>query len=119
MEKYDYFEAVVKDVKEYIRDNDYDLTEWRAEEDLKDRLFTEDSVTGNGDGSHRSRWECEEFLCHNMDLLEEACWALGNDFGEQVKRGAQSCDSMIRCYLLDGAVSHAIKEMEEDSEYYA
>lgn len=50
MEKYDYLSAVESDVREYIENNvnfhDYsDLDEMK--EDLNEKLFVDDSVTGN------------------------------------------------------------------------
>ena len=64
MEKYNYFEAVKEDVKQWINEHD----EWKSDyaresgkwlrdddsveidEDLNDRLFVEYSVTGNASG---------------------------------------------------------------------
>ena len=76
MEKYDYLSAVESDVREYIENNvnfhDYsDLDEMK--EDLNEKLFVEDSVTGNASGSYTfNTWKAEEYLCHNLDLLAEA-----------------------------------------------
>ena len=76
MEKYDYLSAVENDVREYIEENvdfhDYsDLDEMM--EDLNEKLFVEDSVTGNASGSYTfNTWKAEEYLCHNLDLLAEA-----------------------------------------------
>ena len=128
MEKYNYFKAVKEDVKSWINDND----EWRAdyadesgkwlrddnrddiEEDLNDRLFIEDSVTGNASGSYTfGTWQAEENLCHNLDLLAEAC----NEFGggvDVLKDGAEVCDVTIRCYLLGQAISEVLDEMLEE-----
>lgn len=81
MEKYDYLSAVESDVREYIENNvnfhDYsDLDEMK--EDLNEKLFVEDSVTGNASGSYTfNTWKAEEYLCHNLDLLAEANEAFG------------------------------------------
>ena len=66
MEKYDYLSAVESDVREYIENNvnfhDYsDLDEMK--EDLNEKLFVEDSVTGNASGSYTfNTWKAEEYL---------------------------------------------------------
>ena len=124
---YDYKEAVKEDVKEYIREN-YSADEIREsletsaarsdfEERLNDNLWIEDSVTGNASGSYTfNTWQAEENLCHNMDLLEEACDEFGQDLGEAVERGAEFCDVTIRCYLLCGAISDALDELESEIE---
>lgn len=96
MEKYDYLSAVESDVREYIENNvnfhDYsDLDEMK--EDLNEKLFVEDSVTGNASGSYTfNTWKAEEYLCHNLDLLAEA----NEEFG-----GSSDI-------LSDGAEKHAM-----------
>lgn len=117
MNAYNYREAVKNDVLEYVRDS-YDFaTELRDdrdafEEKLRDDLWTVDSVTGNGSGSYTfNAWEAEENLCHNLDLLGEACEAFGGSV-DVLKDGAESCDVTIRCYLLAGAISEALDELE-------
>lgn len=125
---YDYKEAVKEDVKEYICENyrvgevrkNLETSEARSdfEEKLNDILWVEDSVTGNASGSYTfNTWEAEENLCHNMDLLEEACDEFGQDLGEVVERGAEYCDVTIRCYLLCGAISDALDELESEISY--
>lgn len=124
---YDYKEAVKEDIKDYVREN-YSADEIREnletsaarsdlEEKLNDILWIEDSVTGNASGSYTfNTWQAEENLCHNMDLLEEACNEFGQDFGEAVERGAEYCDVTIRCYLLSGAIYEALDELESEIE---
>ena len=112
MEKYDYRAALYNDIKEYIEENEIDITLWNIEEKLQDDLWIEDSVTGNGSGSYTfNAWKAEENLCHNLDLLEEACKELGCDisrFG-----GAEAMDVCIRCYLLYEMISKVISDMLE------
>lgn len=55
-ERYDYLNAVIDDVREYIAE-EIDLAEWKGnrdglEEKLNDDLWTTDSVTGNASGSY-------------------------------------------------------------------
>ena len=120
MENYNYLEQVTTDAKEAILENmeywDFDDRE-KLEEVANDELWADDSVTGNGSGSYYcNTWRAEEALCHNLDLLAEACEEFGQDIGEAVKRGAEFCDVTIRCYLLSQAIAAAIDELEEEGK---
>lgn len=116
MEKYDYLAAVKKDVKDYIINNNIIINEDNREEveqELDEVLFFEDSVTGNASESYTfSRWQAEENLCHNWDLLSEALSEIGCDV-TYLLQGAEACDVTIRCYLLPQAITGAIDEMME------
>jgi hypothetical protein len=128
MEKYDYLSAVKENVKSWIYDHD----EWKAEyadengkwlrddnrddieEDLNDRLFIEDSVTGNASGSYTfNACKAEEYLCHNLDLLGEALAEFGCEPNYITEKNAEACDVTIRCYLLGQAISEVLSEMLE------
>lgn len=119
MEKYDYLSAVESDVREYIENNvnfhDYsDLDEMK--EDLNEKLFVEDSVTGNASGSYTfNTWKAEEYLCHNLDLLAEANEAFGGS-SDILSDGAEMCDVTIRCYLLGQAIENVAPDMWQDWE---
>jgi len=117
MEKYNYFEAVKEDVLNYIRENDirvYNSNREEVEQDLNDKLFVDDSVTGNASGSYFfNAWKAEEALCHNMDLLAEAHEEFGG-LSADILTSAESCDVTIRCYLLGSAISEALDEVEEE-----
>ena len=119
MEKYDYLSAVESDVREYIENNvdfhDYsDLDE--MEEDLNEKLFVEDSVTGNASGSYTfNAWQAEEYLCHNLDLLAEASEEFGGN-SDILSDGAEACDVTIRCYLLGQAIGNVAPDMWQDWE---
>lgn len=120
MEKYDYLSAVESDVREYIENNvdfhDYsDLDEMK--EDLNEKLFVEDSVTGNASGSYTfNTWKAEEYLCHNLDLLAEANEEFGGS-SDILSDGAEMCDVTIRCYLLGQAIENVAPDMWQDWEY--
>ena len=123
MTNYNYLEAMIEDVKEYLRNEaEYDQEDLfynrsYLEEKLHDELWCNDSVTGNASGSYTfSTWKAEEYLCHNYDELADACEAFGQDIGEAVKRGAEFCDVTIRCYLLGRAISEALDEIEAELE---
>lgn len=119
MEKYDYLSAVESDVREYIENNvnfhDYsDLDEMK--EDLNEKLFVEDSVTGNASGSYTfNTWKAEEYLCHNLDLLAEANEEFGGS-SDILYDGAEMCDVTIRCYLLGQAIENVAPDMWQDWE---
>ena len=117
MEKYNYLEQVTTDAKEAILEN---MEYWNfndreeLEEVAHDELWADDSVTGNGSSSYFcNTWKAEEALCHNWDLLAEACEEFGQDIRWVFKRGAEFCDVTIRCYLLSQAIAAALDELEE------
>lgn len=131
MEKYDYLSAVKEDVKQWINEHD----EWKSdyadesgkwlrednrddiEQDLNDRLFCEDVVTGNASGSYTfNTWQAEENLCHNLDLLGEALTEFGCEPNYITEKGAEACDVTIRCYLLGQAIGEVLDEMLEEDE---
>lgn len=120
MENYNYLEQVTTDAKEAILENMeywtfYDREE--LEEVAHDELWADDSVTGNASGSYYcNTWKSEEALCHNWDLLAEACEEFGQDVGEAFRRGAEFCDVTIRCYLLGQAIAAALDELEEEGK---
>ena len=120
MENYNYLEQVTTDAKEAILEN---MKYWsfndreELEEVAHDELWADDGVTGNGSGSYFfSTWKSEEALCHNLDLLAEACEEFGEDIGEAVKQGAEFCDVTIRCYLLGQSIAAALDELEEEGK---
>ncbi len=117
MEKYDYLQAVIDDVKQYIADNEITVTtdnRDEIEQQLNEDLFTEDSVTGNASGSYTfSTYQAEENLCRNMDLLADALSYFGFTL-DYLEKGAEACDVTIRCYLLNQAISDVLDEIEVD-----
>jgi hypothetical protein len=119
MEKYNYFEAVKNAVLDCINENEIKVTTSNKDEladSLNDDLWANDSVTGNGSGSYFfNTWKAEEAICHNLDLLGEACEEFGST-ADLLKDGAEACDVTIRCYLLPQAISEALDELEEDDE---
>lgn len=121
---YNYKDAVLEDVKEYIKENytdeeikenlSYSGAKEKFIEKLNDELWICDSVTGNASGSYTfNTWQAEENLCHNMDLLQEALQEFGCGI-DYLEKGAEACDVTIRCYLLYGAISEAIEELENE-----
>lgn len=118
--RYNYLEAVTADVLDYIKENNITVTadnREEIEEQLRDDLWVCDSVTGNGSGSYTfNAWQAGENVCHNWDLLAEACDEFGSDAAELLRKGAEVCDVTIRCYLLGQAISAALDEVETEEE---
>ena len=118
MKTYDYLEAVKEDVKAWIEEHeewkaDYDDNRNDIEDDLNERLFVEDCVTGNASGSYTfNRWQAEENLCHNLDLLGEALAEFGFEPNSVIEQGAEACDVTIRCYLLGQAIGEVLDEIK-------
>lgn len=116
---YNYLEAVCDDVREVIVKSWADrfaefetLDELR--EALNDELWSCDRVTGNASGSYTfSTWQAEEYLAHNWGVLEEACAAFGADMGEEVKKGAEKADVLIRRYYLRTAIDKVLPDFEK------
>lgn len=112
MNKYDYLKAVIDDVKQYIIDNNIDVETLDDTTELYDDMFVDDAVTGNASGSYTfSRWEAEEKICHNLDLLEEALEEFGYNGFDIIDKGAETADVLIRCYILGQAIDIAIEEL--------
>ena len=126
MEKYDYRKELCGDIRYWLNDNPWFMDEhadengvWLREDnkdeiadDLRDRLWTEDGVTGNGSGSYTfSAWKAEEYLCHNLDLLGEALTEFDCKSSYLMDKGAEACDVTIRCYLLAECIDRVLEGM--------
>lgn len=104
--KYNYYKAMKEDVKNYLEENKLQLNE-DSYNDIYDEMFICDEITGNASGSYTfSTYQAEENICHNMDLLQEAC----EEFCCEPKiDNAEWCDVTIRCYLLGQVLSEMMK----------
>lgn len=120
--KYNYYDAVKEDLKTMIGDN-ADYYGWNdlikkgclsdAQESIYDHAFIDDAVTGNASGSYTfNTYDAEENLCHNMDLLKEACEEFGTipDLEDP-----EACDVTIRCYILSQVLYDVIEDLEDDA----
>lgn len=124
--KYNYFEAVKEDVKEYIR-TEIDFQEWKErreelEEQLNEDLWINDSVTGNASGSYTfNAWKAEENLAHNWDEIETVSneWGIEPTISDGYEHGAEYWDVTIRCYYLGQAISEVLDEYEESGVFEA
>lgn len=113
MTTYNYFSAVKEDVLNYIQENEITITEENreeVEEQLNKDCWMSDNVTGNASGSYTfNRWEATENLCHNWDLLREACEEFG--YTDEIIKSEEWGDVTIRCYLLSQCIASAIEEI--------
>lgn len=101
MEKYDYFTEMSNDIQEWLKENNIKEITNENYDEIYDKLWTEDSVTGNASGSYwYNKWKAEEALCHNLDLAFEACDKFGYEEDLRKIGEAQALDVIIRCYLL-------------------
>ena len=122
MKTYNYLENMVNDIKYWIDDNHWSLEggkEYQFEQ-LHDRLLTEESVTGNDSGSYTfNPLVAERNLYGNVDLLKEAVEEL-DPILELIERDDEGydegyderCDVLIRCYLLDKAITQVLEDLE-------
>lgn len=114
---YDYREAMKEDVNNAIDEfEEYEgetidemfITKQQAFDKLYDKMFVDDSVTGNASGSYTfNTWQAEENLSHNLDLLREAFEIYGETPNLE---SPEICDVTIRCYLLGNVLEEVLDE---------
>lgn len=113
MEKYNYYDAMRDDIRNYLEERGVKLTEGNMDE-IYDDMIVSDEVTGNASGSYTSnRMEAAENIMTNLDLLADAV----EDFGggmDVLKDGPEACDVTIRCYLLGQLLTEFLTEEEEE-----
>ena len=118
MERYDYRQHVIDDVRDYIS-NHYTREELKLMADdldelcekLHDEMWMADSVTGNRSGSYTCNvWQAEENLCHNLDLIQE----VAREFGGLDITDPEGCDVSIRCYYLAECISEVLNDVYSD-----
>jgi hypothetical protein len=127
---YNYRESIKADIEEMLNNGDFDYIvhnytdeEWNLledadkeelEQELYDAMWACDGITGNASGSYTfSTYQAEENLCHNLDLLADACDYFGSNT-DILKDGAEACDVTIRCLLLGECLSEVLNEMLND-----
>lgn len=110
MEVYDYYKAVKEDIRNALEE-----TEERDYDNLFDKLWIDDSVTGNDSGSYYcDAWKAEEAVRHNLDLLGEALqhFCCGPEY--LMEKGATAADVTIRCYVLASCLKEVLEELEDE-----
>lgn len=117
MSKYNYRDVVYADIALFIEENNIDVSRFDDSDwdDLYDKMFVSDSITGNASGSYTfSAWEAEEHLCHNLDLLGEACREF--DCKPDMLNDSEGCDVTIRCYLLAECLQRYRQDIDENND---
>ena len=122
-ETYNYLDAVINDIDNAIDnhdidfewddfiDNDGDLDADSAIDSLNDACWDDDNITGNGSGSYTmSKSTAEQYLLGNFDLLANAVRDLQNNNASILSRGAETCDVLVRLYLLPQAVDIVVND---------
>lgn len=119
---YNYLEAMIEDITEWMEYNNFDLSEYtdidEAHEYLHDELWDEDDVTGNGEMGYATKVDYENYLCHNWDALIDAVENFCIDANEiinllekhNVVAILQYCDTLIRLDTLDVAIETALED---------
>ena len=122
---YSYIASVEADVWNWMEEN---VDEWKDINlgalhcFLSDRLFCEDSVTGNASGSYTfSRYiaRCNVMGDENSDdIISEMVddgildtQTLGEWYASQ---NWEAIDVVIRCHLLDESISHVVSEIADE-----
>ena len=128
MKKYNYYEAMRVDIKNYIAEN-YTAEELNEKmldfdafsEELNDDLWTVDSVTGNGSGSYTfSRATAKDYILsdsENVDLLREALKEFcveGDTMAEKfLSEEWEYFDVTVRCYILGGVIYEVLEDLKK------
>lgn len=118
MNTYDYMETIKADIRTYLKEEGIVLKgmDYEDTEDIYERLWVCDSVTGNASGSYTfSTYTAEEHLCHNWNLLREAVEELGETI-DILSKGPEWCDVIIRCHLLRSALDEVFNEENEGED---
>ena len=96
MEVYDYIKEEKQDILNYCRDNGISL----KQEDLADKLWDVDEITGN-QSAYDTEEKCMEYLMGNFSLIKEAMESFGYEIKDiNTKNPTTWLDTLIRCYLL-------------------
>lgn len=120
---YDYKTSLIRDIKNFMEDtNSFNIYEYETLDELadylNDRLWSEDSVTGNASGSYTfNHAEAKQYVLDNMNLAVEMArefdckdrfmdWLFDDDY--------ESIDVSIRCYLLRSAIDEVMDDIEDD-----
>lgn len=112
---YSYDDAVYEDVCNKIDDLiEHDelphLDKDGVREWLNDKLWTDDSVTGNGSGSYTfNAYLAEKYICHNLGYITEKLTELGNEMFNERLMDPEAIDVAMRCALLPIVIDEAIE----------
>lgn len=117
---YNYLEAMVEDITDWMKCDNFDLSEYsdleEAHEYLHDELWDDDSITGNGGKWYASIEKCELYLCGNWILIFEAINDFCTDMNDALKKYGknlpQFLDCLVRLNLLDEAIEKVLGDLQ-------
>lgn len=121
MKHYNYKKEVIKDIKEYIKEN-INLDDFYNMDDLQNYLqkniIAVNDITGIYSGTHTNdKLLAEIFLVGNFPLLAKALQYSEKyckcGITEILKEGSETCDTLIRRYLFDDCITQVISELKE------
>ena len=119
---YDYYEAVERDIREYL-DTEFiaDELETIDADDVYEMLWVSDCVTGNGDcGYFSDTLDAMHAVGENLELLSSTIYDFGNSVTD-ISKGAVFCDTVIRCFVFDqifyDVFANFIKEKQVEREF--
>lgn len=119
---YNYHDAVLADVREWLADHADELPPRFEDRDemieyLNDELWIADEVTGNASGSYTfCRATAKEYVFSDLGAVKEAF----EEFDEKSRFADlffsdewETMDVIARCYCLYGAISEAVANLPE------
>ena len=114
-----YLDQMKEDILNYIKEEKITVTSENREEvaeELNDKLWVEDSVTGNTSGSYTfDSNKANEYVIENMGILKETITEFCIDariVAEKfINEDWEYFDVSIRCYLLGNAISEVLDEI--------
>lgn len=117
---YNYREAMVKDIIEYVQDNYMepapDMTREEYVEALHDELWGVDMITGNGGFYYGTEEECASYIGYGLpelvEVLEEGRYDFTKSMKEEFRRApARYIDCLIRTYILYECIETAVDKL--------
>lgn len=117
---YNYREAMVKDIVEYVQDNymepNPEMTREEYVEALNDELWGVDMITGNGGFYYGTEEECASYIGYGLfdliEVLEEWGYDFTKDMKEEFRRApARYIDCLIRTHILYECIEVAVDKL--------
>ena len=116
----EYIEQVTSDAEDVISWGEYD--DCKDLEEVEERLFVDDAVTGHGSGSYYcNSYKASQAVAELVfdDDFTSELRGIGYDLGEAVEQGPEALDVIARClalpYCLD-AIRAAWEARREEIE---
>lgn len=109
---YSYRGAMLTDLEQFFQDRKCGYIDEDYAEELREKAFLCDSVTGNASGSYTfCDVKAQHLLAGNWDLLLKVAYERGIEptISDEHKHSAEWWDVAIRCYLLDDVFSFAVE----------